>query len=113
MAGGQNKVPRDSRVEPLQFRHPEPGLRYCPGRNFSEKLEVVRVHLLKHSNRASRPREVNASGSPIKLEALRAANAVQSLNHFPAIRIDDSQPTRFMLMPSSYVARVCYQQATN
>lgn len=35
---------RDSRVEPLQFRHLKPGLRYCPRRTFPEKEEVVRVH---------------------------------------------------------------------
>src|ERR1700730_9457897 len=113
MACRNNVVLRDSRVEPLQFRDPQPGLRYCPGGNFSEKLKVVRVHLLKHSHRASRPNEVNAPAWRVILEIVGAANAVQPLNHLPAVRIDDSQPTRFMLVPSSYVARVCYQPTAN
>src|SRR6202158_2422836 len=113
MACCNNVVLRDSRVEPLQFRHPEPCLGYCTGRNFSEKLEVVRVHLFKHGNRASHPYEVDASGSSVILEVVRAANAVKPLNHLPAVRIDDSQPARFMLVPAPYVARVCYQSTTN
>src|ERR1700682_2184273 len=102
MGCSKNEVLRDSRVEPLQFGYPEPGLRYCPGRNFSEKLEVVRIDLLKHSHRAGRPNEVDAPGRRVILEVIRAANAVQPLNHFPAVRIDDRQPARFMLVPSSY-----------
>src|SRR6266851_5291654 len=79
MAGGENVVPRDSRVEPLQLRDPEPSLRDCPGRNFSEKLEVIRVQLLENSNSASRPYEVNAPGSRVILEVVCAAHAVQGL----------------------------------
>src|SRR5882762_865249 len=106
-------MPRDSRVEPLQFRHPKTGFRYCPGRNFSEKLEVVRVHLLKHSNRAGCPHEVDASGCRVILEVVGATDAVQPLNHFSRLRIDDCQSARFMLVPAPYVARVCYQSTTN
>src|SRR5216684_5293118 len=65
MAGGENVVPRDRRVEPLQFRHPETCLRYCSGRNFSEKLEVIRIYLLENSNSASRSYEVNAPCSRV------------------------------------------------
>src|SRR5260370_41262044 len=69
MARSENVVPRDSRVEALQFRDPEPGLRDCPGRDFSKKLEVIRVHLLKNSNSASRPDELKAAGRRVKLES--------------------------------------------
>src|SRR6267143_3474464 len=106
-------MPRDSRVEPLQFRHPKTGFRYRPGRNFSEKLEVVLVDLFEHGNRASCPHEVNASGCRVILEVVRAAHAVQPLNHFSRLRIDDCQSARFMLVPAPYVARVCYQSTTN
>src|SRR6266404_3871732 len=106
-------MPRDSRVEPLQFRHPKTGFRYRPGRNFSEKLEVVRVHLLEHGNRAGCPHEVDASGCRVILEVVGAAHAVQPLNHFSRLRIDDCQSARFMLVPAPYVARVCRHPAAN
>src|SRR5467141_4257652 len=104
---------RDSRVEPLQFRHPKTGFRYRPGRNFSEKLEVVRVHLLKHSNRAGCPREVDASGCRVILEVVGAAHAVKRLNHFPRLGVHDSQLSRFMLVPASNVARMCRHSAAD
>src|ERR1700737_762426 len=63
-----NDVLRDSYVHPLQLRHPEAGLTYCPSRNFSEKLVVVRVHLLKHSQSAGCPYEVDASGCRVELD---------------------------------------------
>src|SRR5260370_8509616 len=104
MAGSENVVPRNSRVEPLQLRHPEPCLRDCPGRNFSEKLEVIRVHLLKNSNSASRPYEVNAPGSRVILEAVCAAHAVQHLHHLPCLCLDHNYLPRSMLLPSSLIA---------
>src|SRR3977135_2201729 len=113
VAFSHNVIARDSRVEPLQFRNPKTGFRYRPGRNFSEKLEVVRVHLFKHGNRARCPHEVNASGCRVILQVVRAAHAVQPLNHFSRLCIDDSQSARFMLVPAPYVARVCYQSTTN
>src|SRR5713101_7162956 len=104
---------RDSRIEALQFRDPKPSLRDRPSRDFSEKLEVVRVQLLKHCNRASCPYKVNASGCRVILEIVGAAHAVQPLNHFSRLRIDDGQPPGFMLMSASNVAGVCYQSAAN
>src|SRR5260370_7497191 len=104
MAGSENVVPRDSRVEPLQLRHPEPCLRDCPGWNFSEKLEVIRVHLLKNSNSASRPYEVNAPGSRVILEVVCAAHAVQHLHPFPRLCLDDNYLPPSMLTPSPTIA---------
>src|ERR1700737_451449 len=113
MARSENVMPRDSRVEPLQFRGPEPWLRYCPGRNFSKKLEVIRVHLLKNSNSASGPDEVNAPGSRVVLEVVCAPHAVQHLHHFPRLRVDDNQLPRFTLVPPSNIAGVSYRSATD
>src|SRR6266853_4506667 len=104
---------RDSRIEALQFRDPKPGLRDRPSRDFSEKLEVVRVQLLEHGDRASCPNKVNAPGCRVILEIVGATHAVQPLNHFSRLRIDDGQPPGFMLMSASNVAGVCYQSAAN
>src|ERR1700730_5289446 len=113
MAGSEDVMPRNSRVEPIQFRHPETCLRYCPGWNFSEKLEVIRVHLLKNSNSASRPCKIDAPGSCVILDVVCAAHAVQHLNHFPRLRIHDNQLPRFMLVPASNIASVGYRPATD
>src|SRR5882672_4443469 len=113
MACGENVVPRDSRVEPLQFRHPKTCLGYCPGRNFSEKLEMVRVHLLKYSNGAGCPNEIDASGGCVILEVVSAAYTVKRLNHFSSLCVDDSELPRFMLVSASDVPRVCLHPASN
>src|SRR5258706_8341787 len=113
MTRSENVVPRDSRVEPLQFRDPEPCLRDCPGRNFSKELEVIRVHLLKNSNSASCPDEVNAPGGRVILEVVCAAHAVQQLHHFSGLCVDDNQLPRFTLVPPSNIAGVSYSPATD
>src|SRR5712691_12882454 len=104
---------RDSRIEALQFRDPKPGLRDRPSRDFSEYLIVIRVIFLEYSNRAGCPNEINASSRRVILEIVGAAHAVQPLNHFSRLRIDDGQPPGFMLMSASNVAGVCYQSAAN
>src|SRR5882762_5599713 len=91
-------MPRDSRVEPLQFRHPKTGFRYRPGRNFSEKLEVVRVHLLEHGNRAGCPHEVDASGCRVILEVVGAAHAIPCPPYPTSPRPPPSFPFLFLLL---------------
>src|ERR1700682_5826826 len=99
-----NDVHRDSYVHPLQFRHPEASFSYCPGRNFSEKLEVVWVDLLKHCKGASGPYEVDAPGCRVILDFVGAAHAVQHLHHFPRFRIHNHQLSRFVLVFAFYPA---------
>src|ERR1700730_5842902 len=104
---------RDSRIEPFQFRHPQYRVRYGPGRYFSEKLEMVRILLLKHGNRAGRPHEVNPSGRRVILKIICTADTVEPLNYFSRLCIDHSQSARFMLVPPSDVSRMCDQSATD
>src|SRR5882762_3648403 len=113
MAGSENVVPRDSRIEPLQFRYPESRFRYCPGRNFSEKLEVIRVNLLKYSDRAGCPYEVNAARSRIILDVVCTAHAVKHLNHFSGRCIHDHQLAGFMLVPAANIAGMGFGPAAH
>src|ERR1700730_3264553 len=98
-----NDVLGDGYVEPLQLRHPEPGLSYYSSRNFSEKLEVVRVDLLKHSKSASCPYKVDASAWRVKLQFVGAVHAFQR-NHFSHLRIHDDHLPRFILVSALYPA---------
>src|ERR1700681_3455213 len=112
MAGGKNIVPRDSGVEPLEFRHPESGLGYCAGRNFSERLEVIRVDLLENSDSAGRPHEVDPPGSRVIVKIVRTADGIQNLDHLPSLGIHDHELARFPLVPASDIAGVGYGAAT-
>src|SRR5580704_14409424 len=112
MAGGKNIVPRNSRVEPFQFRHPEPGLGYGAGRNFSERLEVIRVDLLENSDGACRPHEVNPSGRRVIVEVVCTADGIQNLDHFPSLRIHDNELARFTLVPAADITGVGHSPAT-
>src|ERR1700730_3736384 len=111
MAGGKNIVPRDGGVEPLEFRDPESGLGYCARRNFSERLEVIRVYLLKNSDSTGRPHEVNPPGSRVVVEVVCTADGVQDLDHFSGLRIHDDELARFALVAASDVAGVRYRPA--
>src|SRR3982074_484740 len=101
MAGGKNIVPRDSGVEPLEFRHPESGLGYCAGRNFSERLEVIRVDLLEHGDSAGRPHEVKPPGSRVVVEVVCTADGVQNLDYVPSLCIHNDELPRFTLVPAA------------
>src|SRR3989442_5292808 len=113
MACSKNEVLRNCRVEPLQFRHPEASLGYCPGRNLSEKLEVIRVHLLEYGDRAGCPYEIDAPGCRVVLEVIGAANTVQHLNHFSRFRIHDDQLPRFILVSASDFTGMWFHPATH
>src|SRR5712671_3157284 len=113
MASGENVVPWDCRVEPLQFRHPESRLRNCSGRNFSEKLEVIRIYLFKNGDRASCSCEVNAAGGWVVLDVVCAAHAVEHQYNFPRVCIHDNQLARFMLVSASNIARMGFGAAAN
>ena len=60
MASGKNEVLGDRGVEPFQLRHPETGLRYRSGWNFSEKTVVIRIDFFEDGNGAGCSDEVNA-----------------------------------------------------
>src|SRR5216684_663767 len=113
MTGSKNIVPWDRGVEPLQFRHPESRLRNCSGRNFSEKLEVIRIYLLKNGDGASRPCKINAAGGRVILDVVCAAHAVEHLNYFPRLCIHDNQLARFMLVSASNIARMGFGPAAD
>ena len=72
---------------------------------------MVRVYPFEYSNRASRPYKVNTSGCLVILQVVGTTYAVQALNNFSGLRIDDSQPARFMLVSASNVACMRFQPA--
>src|SRR6266478_5644107 len=113
MGYGEHEVLRDSRVETLQLRYPKAGFRYSSGGNFSEKLEVVRVNLLKHGHRASRPCEVNASGCRVIVDIIGSPHTVQRLHNFSCFRIDYHQLPRFILVSTSNFTSVWFDPAAN
>src|SRR5205085_10445662 len=51
---------RDSYVHALEFRYPKPRLGYRASRNFSQKLVVIRIHLLENRQSAGGPHKIDA-----------------------------------------------------
>ena len=114
MGHGEDEVLGNSRVEPLPFRHPKPGFRHRTGRNFSEKLKMVRVQLLKYGHRASRPGEVDALGWRVKVDGVvGATHAVERLHNLSRLRIHYYQLSRFILMSTSNFASVWFDPAAH
>src|SRR5258706_16394071 len=111
MACSDRVMPRNGRIEALQVGHPQACLRDGPCGNFSEKLEVVRVDFLKDGHSAGGSNKINAPGSVVILQVVGAAYAIQSLNNFSRLRIDDSEPARFMLVSAPNVSCMRFQPA--
>src|SRR5436309_3534675 len=93
-----NEVLRHRDVHSFQLRYVNPGLGERSGRNFSEKLVVVGVILLEHSERARCSDEVDASCCRVKLDLVSTPNAVERLNYFSCFGIHDDEFPRFILV---------------